>query len=87
MASGRERSRSTKERNKRILAACDICHICAEPGADAVDHVVPLAKGGADEMWNLRPAHHNVPNSQGIRCNRVKAAKQPAITLTTSRDW
>ena len=42
-------TRQTRERNKRILAASDVCHICGEPGADAVDHVIPLARGGTDD--------------------------------------
>lgn len=83
----RDRSPAIKVRNARILAASDICHICSEPGADAVDHVVPLARGGPDEAWNLRPAHHNQPNSHGIRCNRVKSDRTPDVTLTTSRRW
>lgn len=89
----RDRSRQTKERNRRILAASDICHICGEPGADAVDHVIPLhpadphAMPGADEPWNLRPAHHNTPNSQGVKCNRAKYNRAPDLHLTTSRNW
>lgn len=82
-----ERSWVGRAENARILAASNICHICGEPGADAVDHVTPLALGGADAGWNKRPAHHNTPNSQGIRCNRVKAAKLPDARLTTSRQW
>lgn len=50
----------------------DLCHICSEtidldapslvgqPGWELSyhpDHVVPLSKGGADELDNIRPAH------------------------------
>ena len=83
----RDRSAAILTRNARILAASDICHICGEPGADAIDHVIPLARGGADQEWNLRPAHHNTPNSAGIRCNRAKGARIPDVHLTTSRTW
>ena len=83
----RVNTRRIRERNKRILTASDLCHICGEPGADAVDHVVPLTRGGADEAWNLRPAHHNRPNSRGIKCNRAKGHKLPALGMTTSRTW
>ena len=83
----RDRSDAILTRNARILAASDICHICGEPGADAIDHVIPLARGGADQEWNLRPAHHNTPNSAGIRCNRAKGARIPDVHLTTSRTW
>lgn len=69
--SGRTRQR----RNERILAGSDVCHICGHPGADAVDHVVPLARGGSDtDLLNLQPAHHNTPcPTCGRKCNRVKA--------------
>ena len=70
-----------------ILAASDICHICGEPGADAVDHVIPWAKGGTDQPHNLKPVHHNTPNSRGVKCNRVKGDRDPEVRLTTTRDW
>lgn len=45
----------------------DKCHICNEPidlelartsrMGLTVDHVIPLSKGGTDEIHNLRPAH------------------------------
>ena len=80
-------TRSIRERNKRILAASTVCHLCSETGADAVDHVIPLAKGGTDDPWNLKPAHHNTPNSQGVKCNREKSDRVPEVRLTTSRTW
>ena len=83
----RSNTRQIRERNKRILAASDICHICGEPGADAIDHVIPLARGGTDEPWNLKPAHHDKPNSRGTKCNRTKSDKTPDARLTTSRNW
>ena len=47
------------------------CHICREPVGDDLqwDHVKPIAKGGADILCNLRPAHSD--------CNKRKAAKWP----------
>ena len=87
MSTPRDKSQAVQRRNRRIVEASNICHICGEPGADAADHVIPLAKGGADELWNLKPIHHNNPNSEGVRCNRVKNAKTPDVRLTTSREW
>lgn len=84
---GRDRSYAIQQRNRRVLAASNICWICGEPGADAADHVIPLALGGADETWNLRPAHHKTPNSRGVRCNLTKGAKAPPPNFTTSRQW
>ena len=80
-------SRAIRERNRRILAASDVCHICGETGADAIDHVIPYARGGTDDPWNLKPAHHNVANSNGVYCNRAKSDRLPDANLTTSRDW
>lgn len=81
--SGRKR----QERNKRILAASDVCHICGHPGADEVDHVQALARGGSEDMSNLRPAHGAKPcDTCGEQCNRSKGAKPfaPIIRRSTS---
>lgn len=46
----------------------NICHLCGEPITDmkqvTVDHVIPISKGGADTLDNMRPAHES--------CNRKK---------------
>jgi len=62
------------------------CHICNEPidftaprqcgklGWERgyhVDHVIPLSKGGADSIENVRPAHG--------QCNIIKWAKMPEV--------
>ena len=66
-----------QKRNRAILAKSDVCHICGHPGSDAVDHVIPLAKGGSDtDPGNLKPAHHDVPcEACGERCNRSKGTR------------
>jgi len=84
--SGRKR----QERNRRILAACDVCHICGHEGADAVDHVVPLnprpgSPVGNESPDNLRPAHHDVEcPTCGRRCNREKSNKAWAPIIRRS---
>ena len=35
----------------------NICHICGQPGATQVDHVVPIGEGGTDDDTNKRPIH------------------------------
>ncbi len=78
--SGRKR----QERNTRILAASDVCHICGHPGSDAIDHVSPLGRATSaaeakrldEDLNNLKPAHHDVPcPTCGERCNRTKGMK------------
>jgi 5-methylcytosine-specific restriction protein A len=59
-----------QERNRRVMRRHGgSCHVCGEPGADQVDHVVPLARGGADEEHNLRPIH-------ATPCHRYKTASE-----------
>lgn len=48
-----------------------ICHRCKKPGADQVDHVVPIAEGGADTDAN-KAAIHATP------CHRDKTAEESA---------
>lgn len=57
-----------------MLAQSDVCHICGQPGSDAIDHVIPLSRGGADIPSNLKPAHHDVPPY----CNRRKSDLLPS---------
>ena len=74
-----------QRRNRAILRASDVCHICGHAGADAIDHIVALARGGTEERDNLAPAHHDVPcPTCGERCNRVKGAKEWAPIVRRS---
>ncbi len=65
-------------RRKRILERdLSTCHVCGKLGADQVDHVVPLSKGGADEDWNLASIHaepcHRIKTAEESRRARMKA--------------
>jgi 5-methylcytosine-specific restriction endonuclease McrA len=46
-----------------------ICHLCHLPGATTVDHLVPAALGGGDDLANLAAAH--------VPCNSAKGARLP----------
>lgn len=72
--------RNTTQRNRdraRIKASKPNCHICGmsidyqlphtDPMSFVVDHVIPLAKGGADHIGNKRAAHRE--------CNSKKRAR------------
>lgn len=73
-------TRAWREKRARILAASDICHICGKPGADSVDHVIPVARGGTDDDFNLAPAHHDIEPY----CNRLKGDRHSAPILRRS---
>lgn len=56
---GRMRSGSKEQRINRVVLRnyYGVCHVCGQPGADEVDHVIPLSEGGADDYHNRRPIH------------------------------
>lgn len=57
-----------------------ICHLCGKPYADTIDHIVPVAHGGSDDVSNLKPAHTS--------CNsRKRDAKPPAWTYDKPDMW
>jgi len=76
-----ERGGSTRAtRLRRIVLTRDggVCWICGRPGATTVDHVIPRAYGGTDELTNLRAAH--------AHCNYARR-QRPAQVPATSRQW
>ncbi|WP_425608698.1 HNH endonuclease [Streptomyces albipurpureus] len=60
------------------------CHLCGEdidrdvvapaPLAPTLDHVVPIARGGAHTMINLRAAHFRCNSAKGSRLTWAPAA-------------
>ncbi|WP_411132713.1 HNH endonuclease [Streptomyces sp. 030-HV] len=75
----------------QVLAESDVCLVCGHPGADAVDHMQPVSKGGARlDPDNLAPIHGNAGCPVCLRkCNNEKGDKPlTAVTqLRTSVDW
>ena len=73
------RSQVFKKNKKIILATQSICGICGmpvdkslsypHPMSPTVDHIIPCAKGGSDDLDNLQLAHR--------QCNRLKSDKMP----------
>lgn len=91
------RNTTTRDRHRAVIArGKPPCHICGEPidytlkypdlMAYVVDHIVPLNKGGSDELDNKAAAHS--------ACNRAKwdhiEGEQPddvPRTFVTTRQW
>ena len=72
------RSSATRDRLRREVArAKPACHLCGEaidytlpywhPRSFVIDHVVPLIRGGADALSNVKAAHRD--------CNSKKRAR------------
>jgi 5-methylcytosine-specific restriction endonuclease McrA len=72
--------RKVFEHNKKIiLATQSVCGICGQPidksikypdpMSPTVDHIIPCAKGGSDDLDNLQLAHR--------KCNRMKSDQMP----------
>ena len=53
------------------------CWLCGHDGADTIDHVIPTALGGSDDLDNLRPAHGR-SRPEPFRCigNYGRGARQ-----------
>ena len=90
------RSSTARDRHRKAIRRTrPPCGVCGEPidytlrypdpMSYTVDHVVPLAKGGSDELDNKQAAHR--------KCNRDKSdtldyEPEPAArTFVTARTW
>lgn len=86
------RSTARRDLHRRLLRRGEPpCSICGnpidytlpylDPGEYVVDHVVPLNRGGADDLSNAAAAHRS--------CNRAKSDRTPVVVqvITTTRAW
>lgn len=87
-------NKTRRNRHRKLVArGHPPCHLCGlpidyaashlEPLSFQIDHVIPLAKGGLDELDNLAPSHRS--------CNRAKGDGGPDIKapvkFITERSW
>jgi len=93
------RNTTTRNRHRRHLAKGEPpCYWCGEaidysadwlsPLAYQVDHVVPLHRGGRDELTNPDGSPQKVPSHRV--CNRAKSDKMPlpaGASFVTDRNW
>lgn len=56
-----------RRNRKTLLATTDICWICGRGGADSADHIIPLSRGGSNDLINLRAAHLLCNKGRGNR--------------------
>lgn len=87
-----QRNTATRDRDRRAIARTrPPCGICGEPidyqlphtepMSYVVDHIIPLNKGGTDDLGNKQAAHR--------ACNRDKSDKVATAprTFITERTW
>lgn len=93
MSTGRNTAARDRDRNaiRRTKPPCGICELpidytlrTPDPESFEVDHIVPLNKGGIDQLANKQAAHR--------RCNRAKSDTHPdddleAVQWVTDRRW
>ena len=80
-------TRPFRRARAEVLAMSTVCWLCGHPGADSVDHVVPLRvlkETGrmdlANDVRNLKPAHKS--------CNSRRQDRDPSVVgKPPSRRW
>ena len=61
-----ERTRNHGKHSQKVMAKSkSVCHICSGEYANTIDHIVPVAWGGSDNLANLAPAHTACNSSKG----------------------
>jgi 5-methylcytosine-specific restriction endonuclease McrA len=85
-ASHGRRGRPWRRLRARILAESDVCWLCGKPGADSIDHVVPLSidPSLAHDITNLRPAHLRCNSRRG---NGTRSGQAMTPPMPRSRQW
>lgn len=88
-------TRRWRQLRAAILATSDICGHCGQPGADTVDHIIPvdLRPDLAMDPTNLRPMHGRKRDgcpgnySTGATHGNRKRNRTPILRPNPSRRW
>ena len=56
---------SNKDSHKISEQTNGVCYLCGQSGGDVTDHILPLARGGSGELYNLAIVHSH--------CNSLKS--------------
>ena len=91
----RRRGHVYRRLRRQYLRQHVTCHLCGRPGADTVDHVIPLHLGGSEiDINNWAPAHLSCNSRRGINNTTTGLLRWDAdgindITPSAapSRDW
>ncbi|MGW4090053.1 HNH endonuclease [Nocardia sp. NPDC004750] len=92
------RNTTTRDRDRAYIRrqrpACGICQgeidyslHYLDPGAFVVDHIVPLARGGADTRDNKQAAHRHCNRQKSDKLEDEMSPAQPIRTFVTDRTW
>jgi 5-methylcytosine-specific restriction endonuclease McrA len=62
---------------EQVLAEDDTCWICGKEGADTIDHLLPISKGGSLlDKNNLKPAHFSCNSARGNGNRRMPQSRE-----------
>ncbi|MBF6584421.1 HNH endonuclease [Nocardia farcinica] len=87
----RDRHRAVLRRNKPPCGICgqDIDYTLPHlhPHSYVVDHIIPLARGGTDDLDNKQPAHRHCNETKAARTTEELTAAAGPRTYITHRTW
>lgn len=92
------RNTTTRDRHRAAIRRrrepCGICHgeidyslHWRDPASFVVDHIVPLARGGSDELANCQAAHRHCNRQKSDKLEDEMATVQPVRMFVTDRTW